>query len=196
LGYEVRHARLSAGLSQAVVARPLGWSATKVSRLESARLDGLTLFDAARIAAVVGLDLAVRAFPGGDPIRDSAQVRRLSAFLANVARPLTWRTEVPLPGDRRARRAWDAVIEGLGERTGIEYESRLHDVQELTRRHNLKRRDDPVDHFLLVVAGTRHNRRVLDEFAGAFAGLPRLRTANVIRLLRAGRHPPTGLILV
>ncbi len=77
----------------------------------------------------------------------------------------------------------------------MEFESRLSDVQELTRRHNLKRRDDAAQHFLLVVADTDHNRRVLREFATLFSELPRLRTARVLAQLRAGHHPPTGFML-
>lgn len=199
LGYELRQARVGAGLSQTVVGRSLGWSATKVSRIEAARLASLSLDDAGLAAAAVGLDLTIRTFPGGEAVRDQSQSQRLMSFLANVGAPLTWRTEVPLRRDAnewREQRAWDALIEGLGERTAIEHESRLHDVQELTRRHNRKRRDDPVNHFLLLVADTRHNRRVLDEFDEMFVGLPRLRTANVVTQLRAGRHPPTGIILI
>lgn len=123
---------------------------------------------------------------------------RLVMLLSNVGRPLRYRTDVPLPRHDGAPelRAWDALVDGNGERTAIELESRLSDMQATTRRHNQKRRDDPVDHFLLVVADTRHNRRVLAEFADLLPELPRLRTANVLRTLRDGRHPPTGLILL
>jgi hypothetical protein len=47
-----------------------------------------------------------------------------------------------------------------------------------------------------VVADTKHNRRVLAEFADLLADLPRLRTANALAALRAGRHPGTGHILL
>ncbi len=79
-------------------------------------------------------------------------------------------------------------------RTGIELEARVRDVQAVTRRHALKRRDDPVDSFLLVLADTRSNRRVMDVYGDLLRHLPRLRTANVLAALRAGEHPPTGLI--
>ena len=90
--------------------------------------------------------------------------------------PLSFRIEVPLPSgsERWERRAWDAMLYGLGERTAIELEMRLRDVQAVRRRHELKRRDDPTEHFLLLVADTRHNRRVVAEFAELFAA-PRLR---------------------
>jgi hypothetical protein len=112
--------------------------------------------------------------------------------------PLTWRVEVPLPPapERWERRAWDAVIFGSSERTAIELEMRLRDVQAMRRRHELKRRDDPTEHFLLLVADTRHNRRVLAEFEDLFADLARLRPSIVRTALNAGRHPSTGLLLV
>ncbi len=101
--------------------------------------------------------------------------------------PLPWRDGVP------ERRAWDAIISGSNERTAVEQESRLTDIQATTRRHNEKRRDDPVDHFLMVVADTRHNRRVMAEFAPLLgAGLPKLRAAKVLNTLSQGQHPQTG----
>ena len=181
------------------MSRRLGWSGTKLCRIESGRLTSLSIDDAHRLTAVLGLELSVRVYPGGEPIRDAAQARKLRELLRNVGAPLSARTDVALPqraGERRELRAWDAVIDGAGERTAIELESRLTDVQELTRRHNLKRRDDPVDHFLLVVADTEHNHRVLHQYADLFTDLPRLRTANVLKLLRAGQHPPTGLMFI
>jgi hypothetical protein len=60
----------------------------------------------------------------------------------------------------------------------------------------LKRRDDPPDHFVLLIAATRRNREVLRDHPELFSDLPRLRTANVLGALREGRHPPTGLMLL
>jgi hypothetical protein len=73
---------------------------------------------------------------------------------------------------------------------------RLRDVQAMRRRIDLKRRDDPTDEFLLLIADTRSNREVLREFAALFADLPRLRPSFARDALAAGRHPPTGLLLV
>jgi len=88
------------------------------------------------------------------------------------------------------------MIYGHGERTGVEFERRLYDIQAQLRRYNLKRRDDPVGHFLLVIANTRANRRVANEFSDLLTDLPRHRTATILGMLRAGQHPPTGLILL
>ena len=112
--------------------------------------------------------------------------------------PLRYRTEVPLrpTTDHPEQRSWDAVLSGNGARTAIELEMRLYDAQAQTRRLHLKQRDDAPDHMLVVVAATRANRRVLDEFGELLADWPRLGTAAVLKTLRAGRHPGTGLILV
>ena len=195
---EIRQARLAAGLSQEEVGRRAGVSGNKVWRAEHQRLPSLSLVDACLIAAVLGLDFSGRSFPTGARIRDAAQAPRLVRLLAKVGVPLTYRTEVPLVrrGDAPELRAWDAVVYGYRERTGIELETRITDIQATTRRHNLKRTDDPVDHFLLVVANTKHNRLVMRDFAPLLGDLPRLWTATVLTMLSAGKHPPTGWIFL
>lgn len=198
LASEIREARLHAGISQAEAGRRAGLSADKVWKVEHEALKTLAFSDACRLAAVLGLDVSVRLYPNGAPIRDAGQTSRLMKLLVNVAQPLNYRTDAPLPAKESAveLRASDALITGSNERTGLELESRLTDLQATIRRQNLKRRDDPVDHFLMVIADTRHNRRVVDDYAELLAGLPRLDTADVINLLAMGRHPPTGWMLL
>lgn len=198
LGAEYRIARLTAGASQREVARAARLSRSPYQRIEHAADPNLTVMDACRLAAVLGLDVYIRVYPAGQPMRDAGQARRLNALLSNVATPLRHRTEVPLPRseERPEYRAWDAVIQGRGERTCVELETRLYDVQSQVRSVRLKLRDDPPDHFLLVVANARTNRRVIAEFPELFADLPRLRTANVLAALRRGEHPASGLILL
>jgi hypothetical protein len=149
------------------------------------------------IAAVLGLAPSIRIYPEGPPVRDAGQATRLLAFLSLAAPPLTWRIEVPLPAraDRPERRAWDAVVFDGEERCAIELEMRLRDVQAVRRRTELKRRDDPTEAFLLLVAETAFNRRVLSEFKPLFADLPRLRPSRVLADLRSGRRPASGLLL-
>lgn len=69
----------------------------------------------------------------------------------------------PRPGDKRA---WDALIRIVDVRVGVEAETRARDAQALQRRLGLKRRDGGVDHVILLLAGTRHNRSFL-RAAGA-----------------------------
>ena len=166
--------------------------------MEHEKLPSLSIADACELSALLGLDFVCRLYPSGVPIRDASQAARLMKLLSHVASPLRYRTDAPLPPREGVpeKRAWDALVTDVGERTAIEYESRMTDVQATTRRHNEKRRDDPVDHFLLVLASTRHNRQVMGQFAPLMADLPRLRTASVLRDLELGKHPPTGWMLL
>lgn len=167
-------------------------------RIENGHAPGLTIDEINRVAAALGLTPSLRMYPGGSPVRDAGQATRLLRFLAPVTAPLRYRLEVSLPSvaDRFEQRAWDAVLFGDGTRTAIELEMRLRDVQALIRRVDLKRRDDPTESFLLLIADTRTNRRVLAEYAGLFLDLPRLKPSRVMAALKAGQHPPTGLVLV
>ena len=198
IGEEFKHERIRLGLSQASVASAARIPRTDLSLIERGKLGRLSIVTAARCASVLGLDLWVRVFPGGQSIRDAGQAKGLAKVLGCVGRPLEYRTEVLLPKrpDGHERRAWDTQLTGLGEKTSIEYEARLYDVQAQQRRWHGKVRDDPPDHFLLIVADTPANRRVLREYGHLFGELPRLKTADVLGQLRRGEHPRTGLILV
>ncbi len=158
----------------------------------------LSIVDASRLAGVLGLDLSVRLYPGQGPLRDDAHTTRLSRVLGSVRPPLRYQTEVPLPALllRSELRAWDAMITDSDTRTAVELEMRLRDGQALERRLALKRRDDPTDGFVLIVADTHGNRRVLASSPGLFPDLPRLGPSRVTAALEAGEHPPTSLIVV
>ena len=133
---EFRDAWIELGLSQAAIAAAARLSRARYCRVESAGIPSLSILEAARVAAVLGLDLSARLYPGGQPLRDEASVRRLGRIAAHVARPLRMRLEVPLPPqpDRTELRAWDAEIRGAGERTTLELEMRLRDAQAVERR--------------------------------------------------------------
>jgi transcriptional regulator with XRE-family HTH domain len=197
-GTEIRNARDAAGMSQDEVGRRAGLSGDKVWKVEHESLQTLSIADACLIAAVLGLDFVARTYPNGARVRDAGQAPRLVRLLSEIRSPLRFRTDVPLPrtSELPELRAWDALISGSGQRTGVELETRLTDFQATTRRHNQKRADDPVDHFLLILASTRHNRLVMAEFASLLGDVPQLRTANVLGLLRQGHHPPTGWIFL
>jgi transcriptional regulator with XRE-family HTH domain len=197
IGEELRSKRLGAGLTQALVAEAARMSRSTYSRIEGGARPATSIDELALVAAVLGLTLSVRRYPGGEPLRDAAQLNRLALVLRKLARPLRTRTEVPLPRttEHPELRAWDAVIFGSNMRTAVEVEMRLHDAQALQRRLALKRRDDPVERFLLVIADTKHNRRALADFDGLFADLRRLRPSAVRSALRRGEHPPTGLVV-
>lgn len=164
-------------------------------RFERGELEYLSVSDLGAWCAVVGLDLALRAYPGGDPLRDRAQLALLERFRSRLHPSLGWATEVPLPieGDLRA---WDAVIRGDGWRIAVEAETVLDDLQAVERRLALKRRDGRIDHVILLVADTRRNRRALASAPGAFADLP-LRTRDILNALGRGVHPGgSGIVIV
>ena len=198
IGEELRERRLSLGLSQEIVAAAARMSRSRSSRVENAKASTLSVLEVDRLASVLGLDLAIRLFPGGTPTRDRAHASKLSEVPAWVNPPLRYRIEVPLPAadGRWEQRAWDAMITGSGARTAIELEMRLRDVQAAARRINLKRRDDPTDRFLLVIADTRTNRMVLRSLGELFADLPRLRRLAVRSALHSGLHPPSGILVI
>lgn len=197
LGDEFRERRLELGLSQAAVGASAGISGSHYSRVENGRLARLGIVRATLIGRVLGLDVVVRAYPGPTPLRDDAHGRHLDALLHHAALPLVARREVPLPQRADApteQRAWDALVTGAGLRTAFEMEMRLRDVQALERRLQLKLRDDPVDRFVLALADTRTNRAALR--ARPLLDLPRLTPGLIISALRAGQHPPSGVVLV
>ncbi len=160
LARELRDARLDRGLSQEAVGRAVGLSGAQVSRVERGIAGSLSIEQVARLLATVGLELSARAYPSGTPVRDEAHSALLARLRGRLHRSLRWMIEVPLaiPGDPRA---WDAVIQGASWRVGVEAETRPRDTQALIRRISLKARDDDVDAVLLLLADTRHCRRLV-----------------------------------
>ena len=147
---------------------------------------------------MVGLDLGLRAFPAGDPIRDRAQLALLERLRGRLHPSLRWRTEVGLPieGDLRA---WDAEISSTQPprwRARVEAETRITDGQALERKLALKLRDDPDGRLILLVSETRANRRALVTLGAGlramFPGTPR----EVLAALGSGREPAAGAVLV
>ena len=195
VGDELRESRLESGLSQRRVAVLLGRSHTHIHRTERGSAQGVSVADLARHAAVLGLELSVKLYPDGPPIRDVAHVALLERLKAKLGHGLAMRMEVPLPidGDRRA---WDAVILGAGEPIGVEAETRVRDIQALTRRIALKQRDAGFTCVLLVVADSRGNRRVLRAMSSVLASTFTLSSRLVLLSLAAGTRPRGSGILI
>lgn len=160
VGRELREARLARGLSQKLVANVAGVSQGQLSEVERGTYPTAPLGTFVRVAAALGLDLSVRTFPGGEPIRDKAHVALLQRFRKAVGESWQWAAEVPLPipGDRRA---WDRTMRRPGTFIGVEGEMRPTDMQELQRRIALKKRDGQVDRLILVLADTEWCRRLI-----------------------------------
>ena len=194
LGVELRNARLSAGLSLAAVAAAGDVSPSELSRIERGLASWLDILVAARLCAIVGLDLAVRAYPGGEPLRDSAHARLTAAFRARLGTALHVRSEVPI-GDGRDQRAWDQTLTNRDDTAAVEFETRLIDAQALARRTALKSRDSGIDRVILVFADTRANRRAVASAEAVLHPLFPLDSATVLGALRAGRLPTHGGII-
>jgi transcriptional regulator with XRE-family HTH domain len=196
VGEEFREARLSGGLSQDQVADAVGISQAELSRIERGMAPWVTYETLVLIAAVLGLDLPLRAYPVSSPIRDAAQLKLLAKFRALLPAGLTWRTEVPLQIERDLR-AWDAVVGGRGWQVQVDAETRLRDVQALTRRAALKRRDDGAEIMILLVADTRHNRQVVRLARPDLIGDFPIPGASVLAALsRAERPTGSGIVFV
>jgi transcriptional regulator with XRE-family HTH domain len=196
LGWELRQARLGHDLSQSTTAAAVGISQSSWGRIERGEAPGVSLVDLARALAIVGLSLQVRAYPEGSALRDSAHLGLLEGLRRCLGPGCTWRTEVPLPnpGDRRA---WDALIGLAGIRIGVEAETRVRDAQELQRRLSAKRRDGGVDHVILLLSDTRHNRAFLRAAGPGFrADFPVDGRAALRRLATASDPGGSAIILL
>lgn len=193
---ELCAARRTAGLSQAVVGAACGWSRQLVGAMESGRIEP-TPTQLARWGAVVGLDIPIRTYPGGSPLRDAGQLRLLARFQQAVGSAWTWRTEVPVSSDRLDRRAIDCVAVRRPYRVGIEAIARLADSQAQVRSATLKQQAADLDLMLLVLADTRHNRRAIEIAAPSLTPAFPLTGREVLAPLRAGRLPAAnGVVLI
>ena len=193
-----RQARTAAGLSQRAVAKAIGVSHSKVGRFERGAVRDPSLELMAAYCAVVGLDLAMRAYPAGDPIRDRAQLALLERLRARLNPTLRWRTEVPLPIDGDLR-AWDAEISDRNPnpwRARVEGETRIADGQALERRLALKLRDDPDGHLILLISDTRANRAALRSLGAGVKELLPLDTRAVLAALGNGKDPGASGIVI
>lgn len=194
LAAELHQARLGAGVSQAHIARVAGLTQSRVSRTERNVRNALTIEEAATHAAALGLQLYLKAYPASSAVRDAPQLRVLERLRAHVGPGFRWRTEVPVVG-RGDLRAWDAFLDGPGN-VGVEAESRLHDVQATQRRVQLKLRDGDASVVILLLAETRHNRRVLTEHRAALVSTFPWTTAQILGALRRGEVPAQSGIVV
>lgn len=166
-----------------------------VSWTESGANESLSIVDASRLLACVGLDLSVRAYPAGRGIRDAAQLALIAQLKTLVGPRWDWRSEVPmpLPGDLRA---WDVVLRGSAVTIGVEAESRLRDIQALDRRVMLKLRDSGFDRAVILVAATRSNRTVLREIADGVRSNYPVPSRHALDALVRGRDPGRNAIIM
>ena len=196
LGRDLRTARMSAGLSQDQVGRHAGLSGSQIGRIERGEALRLSVLTASVVAAVLGLELVVRTYPGGTAVRDTAQLGLLGRLRARIGDDWRWQYEVSLRyGDQRA---WDATIQRSGEPwfVAIEAETRIEDVQALIRRISQKRDAGGSVRVVLLVADTRHNRAVLAAGAAVFQAEFPVQTREALAVLAKGGVPSGDAIVV
>ena len=174
----------------------MGISASELSRVERGLAPWVDVPTLSRVSAVVGLDLWIRTYPGGEPLRDAAHPALLDAFRSVVAASMNLRMEVPI-GDPRDLRAWDVVAtEASGDACGVELDTRLVDAQDQLRRVTMKRHDGNVDRVLIVLSDTRSNRTALRAAAGLFQSEFSLDRDEILSALADGRIPPRDGVLL
>ena len=156
---ELINATEAAGLSRRLIARQVGVGHETIARLLRGEIATTTIDLVARVAEVVGLQLAATLYPNADPVRDRAHLALLERFRRRLARiRLKFEVPIPIAGDRRSG---DAVIDFGAVDALIEAETRLSDVQLIERRASAKQRDLGLSRLILLVSDTRHNRAVL-----------------------------------
>ena len=195
-GDELRHARLAAGLSQASVAAATGLAQQTISRYERGLAPYPDFVQAAIAARVVGLELSVRCYPAPGQLRDAAHIALIQRLLARLGPGIRHRLEAAIrPGDQRA---WDVLLIIGAVRVGVIAETRIRDLQALLRREHLKQAeaDGRVDHLLLLVSNTRHNRAALAEAGEALTATFPLSPRAVLTSLARGEAPPASGVVI
>ena len=195
-GRELRLARHNAGLTLEATGRRLGWSKTKLSRIERGRNPRVSLEDLVLIGSMVGVRPSIRFFPSVRPIRDEAQLQLLATLTRRMHPRWTHRQEVPMPraGDLRAA---DQLSTIDGCRLMIEACTRFADAQAQIRAARAKQRDLGADRLLLLIEDTHTNRTAV------LAAMPAVRPSfavparAMLAALAGGRDPGgDGLVLL
>jgi transcriptional regulator with XRE-family HTH domain len=195
LGRELRQARVEHGLSQDSVGQAVGLSDTEVGRIERGIIRTVSVIQWSRLLSVVGLELAARAYPAGSPIRDRASLQLLTRLRVEIPAQIGWQSEVPI-GPAGDLRAWDAVLRVHGDRIGVEAETRLVDLQAVTRRIALKCRDSGIPKAILLLSATRTNRAALRAFEGSIRDAFPTPGREALYALRAGHLPGSSAVVL
>jgi transcriptional regulator with XRE-family HTH domain len=195
LGRELRLARIAAGFTQAEVGRRLGVSASQVSRVERAASSGASLLAVHRHAAVLGLQLSVRLYPGGRRVLDAPQLGLLGRLRERTEPAWRWELELPVPLSRDLRAA-DARLTRGDITIVVEAITRLSDVQAQVRAAQLKARDIGATRLLLLVSATRANRAALRESLPVVQAAFQTGTRRLLAVLAAGDDPGGDCLIV
>ena len=183
-----------AAISQDRLGAAAGLSGSEVGRIERGEAPYLSIAASVRMLRVVGLDLWLKTYPFGPPLRDVAHTALIDRLINRLPGTLGWKREwpLPVPGDHRAV---DLVLTGLPATTGVEVETRLIDEQALLRDIHSKQRDAGLDRMYLLLLRSRSNMTALKGATGLTRAFP-LRTRTVLAALRNGRDAGADGIIV
>ncbi len=192
---ELRDERQTANVSQRALAGELAWHQSELNRLERFDFPNVPLVRLSEMAAVLGLELSVRLHRAGDPIRDRASQALIAGFLTVVSGAYRVTREALLPaGDQRS---WDILLRLGAGLVGVEALTRVRDIQAVVRHVRLRERDGGVDHVLLVLSDSVHNRAILSQLIEALGPRFMAPRRDIIAALKAGRLiPGSGVILM
>lgn len=185
---DLRVARIVAGKTQRQVGLGIHRSASWVSRLEAGKVKTISVVELARVSAAVGLKLHVTTFPAGRRPLDAPQLALLESFNQGLHPSWRRRMEVPMPipGDHRAI---DEVIRTDTCACAVEAYTRLADGERQVRSARTKQRDVGADRLILLVRGSRANRRLLHELGPLILEEFPVGTRRAMKALAAGRDP-------
>ena len=195
-GEEIRRSRIAAGLPMRVVSAAAGWSQSWLSRVERGLIPTVSVEQLIVVGAAAGLKVWIGTYPGPRAILDAPQAELLRRFRQRVGELWSWQFEVVLPiaGDQRAA---DAMLTRGRTSIMVEAFTRLSDAQAQLRSVHLKARDLGVNRVIVVVAGTKANRRALAAAGDVLAASFPLSTRATLAALAGGRDPgANGLVLL
>lgn len=194
----LRDARIAEGVSQAALARQVELTQAYMSLFERNELSDLGLIRLAEVASILGLEPALSLHPIGPPLRDKGHEALIKRFLNILSSAWKVTREVPFPNEGDPR-WWDALLKLETDPTlvGLEAETRIRDLQALTRRMRGRAKDGGADAIVIALSDTRTNREIVSDFRAAlgpeFAGSP----AAIVRALQEGVRPPgSGVLLL
>ena len=193
---ELRNARHDANLSQAALAKKLGWTQTRYSRFER-NADPITVEDVCLVSIVLGLKPRFDLYRVDEGLRDQGSVGLVNRFCALLSPVWSVMREAPFPnlGDFRS---WDVLLRlGSSFRVGVEAETRLRELEELVRRIRQRELHGGVNEILVLLSRSGHNRSNRETLRAALGPNYLAPPGDLLAALRTGRQlPGSGVILL
>jgi len=182
-------------MTQKHVGQLVGRSASRISRIEGGLVPRVSVAELMLIAAAVGLKLYVSVFASGRRPLDAPQLELLRAFNSRIHD--SWKRELekvmPKEGDLRAI---DELISNESGSCAVEAITRFAEVQGHLRPARAKQRDIGATRLILVVKGSRANRRIIGEAADLLRQEFPIGTRDALAALAVGRDPGADCLIL